>query len=307
MERFIVEVKLKDVEPIVKNLDQVIPFNPKEAKYFFYKNPPTGKANAGERHVARLLRLRDMKPPGWERIIKLMVELDLTSVLKVEPFSGKPFVVKTSHSEASPKFEAYMSQRMSSIGVGPHFIDGVYSRNVYVLGEECLCKKNGYQPIHVFRDTRIAINDLPELFGTLVGKMHRQQQWTSFDRRSFSGFVWYKERFLNHLYFKPENNDLKLLDFGEVRILKDLIGYDEPTLYQGKDRLPNREKLRNEVRRAAHNLLIGIAYPFVYGVSHRAPGMIKYQQLLDVFCQAYNSQTGFEEHIRLDDILLRTK
>ncbi|MFH0711457.1 MAG: hypothetical protein V1944_02675 [Candidatus Aenigmatarchaeota archaeon] len=300
MDRFTIEVKGKDIEPIIASLKQNISFNASESKFLLYKNPQRNESCGEERHTARLNTLERFHPPGMERFIKLARNLDAASVLKIEPPSQKPFMVKNTHSQASLRFEAKISQLMSTAGIGPKFIgEQPLGTRSHLIIEECVSERTGYYPIHKYRDTKTAINILPGLFGKLMGKIHRYHE--SLDL-GIVGYGLYKEGFLKHLYYRPTDDGLILLDFGEMR-----MGTLNGMIVEGGKNVPLRELLRNEVRRGAHNLLIGIAYPFLGGVSHRHPSMGTYQHLLDVFTEAYNRETGFGEEIKVDDILVRTR
>ena len=302
MDRFTVEVKETDIKPILKILEdeKTVPFNPNEARYLIYKNPPKDKGPIGDRHLARLSILKKFKPPGMENLITLLTQLDSPPVVKVIQPSQKPFIIKTTHSESSLRFEAHMSEQMSKLGVGPNFKFGKYARNAnsraYVMAEEYVSEEAGYHPLHEYRDTKFAIRELPELFGKLIGRMHKHHTWESFDGVQYDGYMWYKERFLNHLWLRPSDDSLRLVDFGEVRLIK------PETKKEGTDFL-YRERLSNEVNRAAQNLVFGIAYPFVYGISKMNDGMRNYEAMLETFCEAYNRETGFEESIGVGDII----
>lgn len=300
MDRFTIEVKRSDVEPLIRNLDDLkdkIPFNQEGARYFLYKNPPKDKSLAGERHIARLSVLKKFNPLGFEDLIRLLTSLDSPPVVKVKQPSQKPFIVKTTHSQSSLKFEAHLSELLSQINVGPKFIAGKYlNSRAYCMVEEYVSNDTGFQPIHEYRTTKFALRNLPHLFGSLIGRMHSLHSWETSDGISYEGHVWYKERFLNHLWLRSSDDSLRLVDFGEVRLVKPEV------TKEGTD-LSYKEKLSYEATRAAQNLVFGIAYPFVYGISKTHDGMRHYEGMLEDFCNAYNKETGFDERIRVSDIV----
>lgn len=300
MDRFTIEVKRSDVEPLIRNLDDLkdkIPFNPEGARYFLYKNPPAEKAPAGERHIARLNVLKKFKPPGFGDLIGLLTSLDSPPVVKVKQPSQKPFIVKTTHSQSSLRFEAHLSELMSQLHVGPNFIAEKYiNSRAYWMVEDYVSDDTGFQPIYEYRTSKFALRDLPQLFGSLIGRIHRFHTWETSDGVAYEGHVWYKERFLNHLWVRSSDDSLRLVDFGEVRLVK-------PELTKEGTDLSYREKLSYEATRAAQNMVFGVAYPFVYGISKMHDGMRNYEAMLETFCDAYNRETGFDERIRISDIV----
>jgi len=304
MDRFDIPVKEKDVRAIVGH-ERISPIleergvDIKTASYSLYRNPKHGEKvyglshtpGSGLEHRSRLDKLIEMKPRGLEDFIDLLKSYNSPPVIKIKEPGKKPLVAKTAHSKETLRFESWISQLMSQLGVGPKYVDGDYvNPRAFVIVEEYVSENIGYNPIFLHAGQPEAKNEFPRLFGELVGSMHGYHSWPTTDRVQHVGHFKYSIRMLPHLYYNPKNNTLRMLDFGQGRLL--------PPREAGV-----MESLTNEAAVAAKVMLLGVAYPFVYGVSARHPSLRTYQDLLDTYCEAYTKASGIPLAVELKDVI----
>lgn len=272
--------------------------NIKSARYSLYRNPSQGEKvyglthtlGSGLEHRSRLDRLVEMKPKGLEDFISLCKDYNSPPVIKID-FGKKPLVAKTAHSKESLRFESWISQLMSELGVGPTYIDGDYiNPRAFVIVEKYVSEDTGYNPVFLHAGQPEAKDEFPRLFGEMVGRMHGYHDWSTTDGVRHAGHFKYSIRMLPHLYYNPNNNTLRMLDFGQGKLL------------QSRE-AGVMESLGNEATVAAKVMLLGVAYPFVYGVSARHPSLRTYQNLLDTYCNAYTKASGISLSVDLKDVV----
>jgi hypothetical protein len=304
MDEFGVEVKFRDVEPVLRSLESSLKFDPIKTRVSLYKNPPASRARPEEMHISRPKVLKDLNPPGFEQFIKLLEKEGASPVIKLKQPSQKDIVVKTTHSQslfgipASLALESGVSQLMSKIQVGPRFIDSKRIRHgPHIIVEQFLSRESGYLPINAC-STQFAFDTFPKIYGALIGKVHKYTQWTTVDGSTYQGCVWYGDRIPGHLYFRAVDNDLKLLDFGVAKVMKP----DGPPANINGRAVSPRELLKSEFYYSALSLL-RIVFPgfnkLVYGT--RFVGQC--QDLLDAYSDAYHKESGFRYRAKLKDVI----
>jgi hypothetical protein len=304
MDRFDIPVKEKDVRVIVGH-ERISPIlehrgvNIKTASYSLYRNPKQGEKvyglthtlGSGLEHRSRLDRLVEMKPKGLEDFVALLKSYNSPPVIKLAEPGKKPLIAKTSHTRETLRFESWISQLMSELRVGPKYIDGNYiNPRAFVIVEEYVSEDTGYNPIFLHAGQPEAKDEFPRLLGELVGRMQGYHDWTTTDGVRHVGNFRYSIRMFPHLYYNPKNNTLRMLDFGQGRLL--------PPREAG-----SMESLANEATVAAKVMLLSVAYPFVYGVSARHPSLRTYQSLLDSYCESYTKASGIPLAVDLKDVI----
>jgi hypothetical protein len=307
-DNFTLKIEGEKIEPFLGVFENVMPhYGIDGAEFLLYQHPGKRSNPFEVDHIGRLYACNESKS-GEVRELKKVLEKNKNArpIIKIKKPGEKAYIIKPTHSRATPQQEADFSYYMSLLGIGPEVIgcERIDPRNprTVIIVEEFLSPKDGWTPIYKLGG-KLNLELVPELFGLMIGKMHGLNSWKTPQGIKYEGHIWYKEGFIQHLMYKEvyEKSDTKglakIIDFGEVRVL-DLE--DTEMLRSERDALENKKRLRYEFLIAGKSLL-NLAYYYVYQMdfNKKAP----YQKILDSFAKSYNQASGFDEKLRLLDVI----
>ena len=302
MDNFSIQVDKEDIQPLLTGFEEKFPFVDLEyAQFFLYRIPYQQQSE--EEHVRRLETLKKIRSKEILRLRKNLNRERALPVVKIK-FGGRSYIVKPTHSQVSPKlfdhseenprFEIYLSELASKLGIGPKLYAGYYfNPRMLMMTEECISEDNGWEAMYKHIG-KLDLKLFPRKLGEMIGQIHRLHEWkTSDGREEHKGHIWYKDRVLLHLFYNRRNDSLRLVDFGNAELIS-------PERL-AKDKHPRR-KLLGEVEEVAKNL---IKYVFYYKKGIRRENAIEYKQILSEFGNAYSKETGI--NIKISDLMRSIK
>ena len=288
MNGFSVQVDREDVQPLLRGLEEKLPYiYLKNAEFYLHEIPPQQKPE--EAHVRRLEVLKRLRSKEIRRFLSFLKRQKALPIIKIKTDVAS-YVVKPTHSMISEKlfdrsqenirFEAYVSELTSQLAIGPDFHGKIYynPRMLFMI-EECISRDNKWDPMYTYAG-RLDLYLFPVLLGEMLGKLHKSRHWKTDDGHEFRGRLWYHDRVLLHLFQNTKTGYLCLVDYGNAELIT-------PERFK-KDNIP-KSRLLWELKGVISDL-IDYAFPHKRKITRK--NVSEFKGVINGFSEAYSKESG---------------